>query len=56
MNTEEMKHPPKQYANRPNLWRMACELSKFKNPHAILNAAMAIAGQMLEQNKEDGVA
>ena len=23
---------PKKYANTPNLWRLACELSKFKEP------------------------
>ncbi len=56
MNTEEMKRLTKQYANKPNLWRVACELSKLKNPYAVLNAAMAITGPMLEQSEEDVVA
>ncbi len=56
MNTEEMKHPTKQYANKPNLWRVARELSKLKNPYAVLNAAMAITAPMLEQSEEDVIA
>ena len=42
---------PKKYANTPNLWRLACELSKFKEPEKALNLLLAIAGPML---KEDG--
>lgn len=33
---------PKQYADKPNLWRVACELSTYKEPHKVLNALMAI--------------
>ena len=39
-----MKPIPQQYANTPNLWRVACELSTFKEPYRVLNALMAILG------------
>lgn len=47
-----MKPIPEKYANRPNLWRVACELSKFKNPDKVLAALVTVAGPMLEQEKE----
>ena len=42
-------HPPEQYAKTPNLWRLACELSKFKNPYKTLDMVIAIAGPMLKE-------
>lgn len=42
-------HPPEQYAKTPNLWRLACELSKFKNPYMTLDMVIAIAGPMLKE-------
>lgn len=53
---EGMKCLPRQYADKPNLWRLACELSKFKNPYAAFNVAMAMASPILEKSKEDGAA
>lgn len=32
----------KQYADRPNLWRVACELSKFKDPYKAADALLAM--------------
>ena len=29
---------PEKYANRPNLYRLACELSTYKEPYRVLNA------------------
>lgn len=48
-----MKPIPEKYANRPNLWRLACELSKFKDPYKAINILLALAGPLLEQGKED---
>lgn len=39
-----MSRPPEQYAGKPNLWRVACELSTFKDPYRALNALMAALG------------
>lgn len=47
-----MNCPPEQYANRPNLWRVAQELATFKEPCKVLNMALAMAGPMLEREKE----
>lgn len=44
---------PEKYADTPNLWRLACELSKFKNPYKTLDMVIAIAGPMLKED-EDG--
>lgn len=33
---------PEQYADRPNLWRVVCELSKFKNPNKAADALLAM--------------
>lgn len=33
---------PKKYANKPNLWRLACELAKCKEPDKVLNALAAV--------------
>lgn len=40
---------PEKYANKPNLWRLACELSKFKEPEKALNLLLAIAGPTLKE-------
>ena len=29
---------PEKYANRPNLYRLACELASCENPDRVLNA------------------
>ena len=47
-------HPPEQCANTPNWWRLACELSKFKEPEKALNLLLAIAGPMLKEDSHDG--
>lgn len=31
-----------QHANRLNLWRVSCELSKLKDPHKAVDAALAM--------------
>lgn len=43
---------PEQYANKPNMWRVACELAKFKEPYKALDMLMALAGPMLKQERE----
>ena len=40
---------PKKYAHTPNLWRLACEPGKFKEPEKALNLLLAIAGPMLKE-------
>lgn len=45
-------NPPPEYANYPNLWRVACELAQCKNPDKVLAALVTVAGPMLEQEKE----
>lgn len=44
---------PDEYANMPNLWRFACELSKFKNPYKTLDMVLALAGPMLKEADHD---
>lgn len=34
--------PPARYANKPRLYRLACELSTYENPYRVLNALKAI--------------
>lgn len=47
-----MSYTPEQIAQikaeRPNLWRLACELSTYEDPYRVFNALMAIAGSMLK--------
>lgn len=38
---------------RPNLWRLACELSKFKEPYKALDMLLAVAGPMLKEDDHD---
>lgn len=45
-------HPP-EYANYPNLWRVACELSKLKEPYKALDLLLDLAGPMLEEDDHD---
>ena len=33
---------PEKYANRPELYRVACELASYENPHKALNALKAV--------------
>ena len=49
---------PKKYANTPNLWRLACELSKFKNPYKACDMLLALAdaGVFQKERKEGDVA
>lgn len=49
----DMNHPPKKYANTPNLWRVACELAKFKNPERAVKMLLALAGPMLKEVDHD---
>lgn len=44
---------PEKYADRPNLWRVACELSKFKEPDKALDMLLALAGPMLRGDGHD---
>ena len=44
-----MKMIPEKYANRPNLWRVACELSKSGNPDKVLDVLAVV----LSGRKED---
>lgn len=43
------KYRPEDY---PNLWRVACELSKCKEPYKVLDLLLALAGPVLEREKE----
>lgn len=38
-------------AQKPNLWRVACELSKFKEPYKTLD--MLLAGPLLKEGDHD---
>lgn len=40
-------------AQKPNLWRLACELSKFKEPYKALDMPLALAGPMLKEADHD---
>lgn len=42
------KYRPEDY---PNLWRVACELARCKNPDKVLDALLAVAGDVLEQEE-----
>lgn len=45
---------PEKYANKPNLWRLACELSKFNEPYKAVDALRTLAGPLLkERNKHE---
>lgn len=46
-------NPPPEYANYPNLWRLACELSKLKEPYKALDMLLAVAGPMLKEDDHD---
>ena len=43
---------PEKYADRPNLWRVACELSTYRNPRGVINALAAVP----PSRKEEGAA
>ena len=45
----DMSRPPEQYAHKPNLWRVACELSRFKDPYKALDMLLALAGPLLKE-------
>lgn len=51
-----MNHIPQEIAEiqatRPNLWRLACELSECKDPYKVLDIMAVIAGPILRQEKE----
>ena len=35
-----------QHANRPNLWRVSCELSKLKDPYKAADAVLSILSML----------
>lgn len=41
--------PPPEYANKPNLWRVACEIMRRKNPDLVRNGLLAVAGSVLKE-------
>lgn len=43
---------PEKYADRPNLWRVACELAKFEDPYKAADMLIAFVGSTLKQEKE----
>ena len=45
--------PPPEYADTPNLWRVACGLSKFKNPYKTADELLALARPMLKEAGHD---
>lgn len=51
-----MSYTPEQIAKikaeRPNLWRVACELSKFKDPYKVANILLAVVVPMLKQEED----
>lgn len=46
-------NPPPEYADKPNLWRLACELSKFKNPYKATDVLLAFTGPILKEGDHD---
>lgn len=40
---------PEQYADRPNLWRAACELSKLEDPYEAIDRLLAVAWPLLKE-------
>lgn len=49
MKNEVIKPIPEQYASKPNLWRLACELAKFKDPYKATDMLMALATPMMKE-------
>lgn len=47
-----MSRPPEQYANKPNLWRLACELAKFKEPYKATDMLLDLVRPMLERERK----
>lgn len=43
---------PEKYANRPNLYRLACELSTYENPDRVLNALKAVLSANVKGGQE----
>lgn len=39
-------------AQKPNLWRVACELSKLKEPYKTLDMLLALAGPLLREGRD----
>ena len=54
-----MSYTPEQIAKvaaeKPNLWWLACELSKFKDSYRVANALLAVAGPILKQEEDTRV-
>lgn len=47
-------NPPPEYANRPNLWRLYCEIARCKHPDLVLNALLALGKSgMLDALREE---
>lgn len=46
---EEMREAPKQYANKPNLWRLACWLSQFNDPNKVVDLMLVFAESELKR-------
>lgn len=51
MNPNNFPPPPPEYANRPNLWRLACVIARCKNPDKVLSVLLTVAGDVLEQEE-----
>lgn len=47
-----MSRPPEQYASTPSLWRVACELAKFRDPYKAADLLLAIAKPALKEDRE----
>lgn len=54
MNPNNFPPPPPEYANRPNLWRLYCEIARCKHPDLVLNALLALGKSgMLDALREE---
>ncbi len=40
---------PPEYANYPNLWRVAREIARCENPDRVLDGLLAVAGSVLKE-------
>lgn len=44
--------PPAKYADKPNLWRLACELSTFKRKYAAADMLLAMVQIMRSEHDQ----
>ncbi len=47
-----MESAPGKYNHKPNLWRVACELSKCKNPYGMSDLLLTVAGSVLGEARD----